>query len=40
MDPGDAQQAAEAALKKYVAENWEDLAKAGIDPEKVTDSLG
>ena len=40
MAPEDAQNAAVASLKTYVAQNWEELAKAGIDPEKVSDYLG
>jgi hypothetical protein len=39
MDRETAQNSAIACLKKYVAENWDYLDKAGIDPEEISASL-
>jgi hypothetical protein len=39
MDAQKAQDTAVACLKKYVAENWDLLDKAGRDPERIVSSL-
>lgn len=39
MDPAEAQNAAVACLKKYVADNWEHLSALGVDPEEIVNSL-